>query len=88
MRMRTLVFEGGRSQPMVSQEDIVALVVECDDSASHIVSFLWEKTVEHPRYGFADTCLEVVQNELRIVIGGFASILELFKKLTLKFFKL
>ncbi len=53
--------------PVMSDEDVVALIVECDDTSSTERRRRWEHARQHTTDGVAETGVEIVQYHLGIV---------------------
>lgn len=56
------------TRPVVPEKYVIALIVKCDNSSASIHRSLWEETCEHPRYSMPQSCIEIIQNHLWIVL--------------------
>lgn len=63
---------------MVSEEDVVALVVEGHHASALELWVVREQTGEHAGHGVAQAGVEVVENDLRTVVGGLAHAFDVF----------
>jgi hypothetical protein len=63
-------------RPVVPEEDEVALVVQGDDAAALELCLMWEERRKQPTHRVTQPRVEVVQDNLREMLGGFAAFLE------------
>lgn len=58
-----------RRSPVESEKDEVSLVVEGGDLPTYELRVLWEKSSQQPADAVAQTCAEVVEDQLGGVFG-------------------
>lgn len=63
---------------MMSKENVVALVVKSDYSTAMEFRVMWEETGEHSRYCPTESCIEVVEDDLRAVLSRLADAFDVF----------
>lgn len=61
---------------MVTEEDVVALVVEGDHASSRELWVVREQACKHSSHRVSQSGVEVVQHDLGAMCGGFASALK------------
>ena len=62
--------------PVLSKEDVIPLTVESDHSSSMELGVLWVKSSQHPGNCMAQAGGEVVEYNLRLVVGSSAMTLD------------
>jgi len=58
-------------KPVVSEENIVSLIVESHSTTTPELWFIMKESRQHPRYRITQVCTKIVQNDFRTMLRDF-----------------